>query len=242
MSADRAQRQSPGIRYNAKQRTPSLAPAAERRARTPRHAASIPPAERRRYKGVRRESKEGVGGTRNPPIPPWPPEAATRLLPQPTATQGSATKTTRQRQNAKQPPIPCPCGSAPRKNAPSCRLQPPSEAAAFQGVKENPRRARVGRAQRDWSAAAVQPHGTLGANAHSAEPRNRNPPGPPWPPEAATRLRPQPTATQERAAKPARQQQNAKQHTHPLPLRQSAAPERSPRRHRPLAERRRFKG
>ena len=25
-----------------------------------------------------RESKEGVGGTRNPPIPPWPPEAATR--------------------------------------------------------------------------------------------------------------------------------------------------------------------
>ena len=60
---------------------------AERNIRTSRHAASNPSAERRRYKGVRRESKEGVGGTRNPPIPPWPPEAATRLLPQPKAVQ-----------------------------------------------------------------------------------------------------------------------------------------------------------
>ena len=65
----------------------TIAPAAERRARAQRLAASIPIAERRRYKGVRRESKEGVGGTRNPPIPPWPPEAATWLLPQPTAAQ-----------------------------------------------------------------------------------------------------------------------------------------------------------
>ena len=82
--------------------------------------------------------------------------------------------------------IPCDCGGAPRKNAAPRRLQPLSGAAAFQGVKENPRMARVGRAQRDWSAAAVQPHGTLGALAHSAEPRNRNPPIPSWPPEAAT--------------------------------------------------------
>ena len=29
----------------------------------------------RRYKGVIGESKEGIGGTRNPPCPPWPPEA-----------------------------------------------------------------------------------------------------------------------------------------------------------------------
>ena len=107
------------------------------------------------------------------------------------------------------PPPPLQQGRAPRKNAALRRLQPHSGAAAFQGVKENPRRARVGRAQRDWSAAAVQPHGTLGANAHSAEPRNRNPPIPPWPPEAATRLRQQAPAAQGRAPKTAKQRQNA---------------------------------
>ena len=66
---------------------PTFATTAGRRVRTRRPAASIPIAERRRYKGVRRESKEGVGGTRNPPIPPWPPEAATRQLTQPKAAQ-----------------------------------------------------------------------------------------------------------------------------------------------------------
>ena len=90
-------------RKNAEQH-PSLAPAAERRVRTRRHAASNPLAERRRYKGVRRESKEGVGGTRNPPIPPWPPEAATRLLPQPTAAQERAAKPAKQHKNAEQHP------------------------------------------------------------------------------------------------------------------------------------------
>ena len=53
---------------------------------------------------MRRESKEGVGGTRNPPIPPWPPEAATRLLTQPNAAQERAPKPAKQRQNAKHHP------------------------------------------------------------------------------------------------------------------------------------------
>ena len=72
-------------------RTQSCTPTLCHCVRAPRknapHRRLHPPAERRRYKGVRRESKEGVGGTRNPPIPPWPPEAATRLLPQPKAVQ-----------------------------------------------------------------------------------------------------------------------------------------------------------
>ena len=89
-------------KYALNAHTTTLAPAAERLVRPRRPAASIPLAERRRYKGVRRESKEGVGGTRNPPIPPWPPEAATRLLTQPNAAQERAPKPAKQRKNAEQ--------------------------------------------------------------------------------------------------------------------------------------------
>ena len=63
------------------------APAAQR----PAPAATSPS----RSGGVSRgkgESKEGLGGNRNPPGPPWPPEAATRLLPQPKSTQERAAK------------------------------------------------------------------------------------------------------------------------------------------------------
>ena len=80
---------------------PSLAPAAERRVRTRRSAASNP----QRSGGVSRgkgESKEGLGGNRNPPGPPWPPEAATRLRPQAKAAQERAAKAARQHKNAKQ--------------------------------------------------------------------------------------------------------------------------------------------
>ena len=56
---------------------------------------------------------------------------------------------------------------------------------------------------------------------------NRNPPNPPWPPEAATRLLTQQKAAQERRRDAARQHQNAKQHPNPFATRQSVAPERS---------------
>ena len=93
-------------------------------------------------------------------------------------------------------PIPCPCGRAPRKNAALCRLQPPAERRRYKGVSRESKEG-VG--------------------------ETRNPPIPPWPPEAATRLRPRATAAQGCTTQPARQRQNAKQHAHPLPLRQSAA-------------------
>ena len=52
-----------------------------------------PPPTPQRSGGVSRgkgESKEGLGGNRNPPGPPWPPEAATGLRPQQSAAQGCA--------------------------------------------------------------------------------------------------------------------------------------------------------
>ena len=106
---------------------------AERRARTHRSAASNPSAERRRYKGVRRESKEGVGGTRNPPIPPWPPEAATRLLPQPTAAQERAAKPSTQRERrATNLPL---CNKAERRarTLRSAASNPSAERRRFKG-------------------------------------------------------------------------------------------------------------
>ena len=63
-----------------------FAPAAERCVRTQRSAAFNP----QRSGGVSRgkgESKVGLGGNRNPPGPPWPPEAATRWLLPATAAQ-----------------------------------------------------------------------------------------------------------------------------------------------------------
>ena len=125
-------------RKNAKHHPPHhpFAPAAERRVRTQRPAASNPSAERRRYKGVRRESKEGVGGTRNPPIPPWPPEAATRLLSQPNAAQGCDAMPTVQRKNAKHHTNPLQQGRAPRQNAAPRRLQPLAERRRCKWVKE----------------------------------------------------------------------------------------------------------
>ena len=63
------------------------APAPQPRSHPSTPAASNP----QRSGGVSRgkgESKEDLGGNRNPPNPPWPPEAATRLLPQPSAAQG----------------------------------------------------------------------------------------------------------------------------------------------------------
>ena len=77
-----------------------------------------PPSGAAAFQGVIGESKEGLGGNRNPPGPPWPPEAATRLLTQPKAAQERATKAARQSKNAEQRKTPCPCGSAPRQNAP----------------------------------------------------------------------------------------------------------------------------
>ena len=112
--------------------THTLAPAAERRARMPPPRRLQPLSGAAAVQRGTRESKEGVGGTRNPPIPPWPPEAATRLLSQPKAAQERAAKAARQRQNTKQHPKPCNSGRAPRKNAPPCRLHPPSGAAAVQ--------------------------------------------------------------------------------------------------------------
>ena len=104
----------------------SLTNTAERCVRTQRSAASNPLAERRRYKGVSRESKEGVGGNRNPPIPPWPPEAATRLLPQPTAAQGRAAKPQGDGRTQSNIQTLRYCGRAPRKNAALRCCHPPN--------------------------------------------------------------------------------------------------------------------
>ena len=114
--------------------------------------------------------------------------------------QNAATKPQRSGRTQSNTPTLCPCGRSPRQNAALRRLQPHSGAAAFQGV--------IGESKEG-----------LGGT--------RNPPGPPWPPEAATRLLTQPNAAQGRAAKAARQRNNSEQHINPLPLRQSAAPERS---------------
>ena len=96
--------------------------------RAPRKNAALrrlhPPSGAAAFQGVIGESKEGLGGNRNPPGPPWPPEAATRLLSQPYAAQGCAAQPARQRQNAKQHIYPLKQGRAPRKNAALRRLHP----------------------------------------------------------------------------------------------------------------------
>ena len=97
--------------------------------------------------------------------------------------QNAATKPQRSGRTQSNTPTLCPCGRAPRQNAALRRLQPHSGAAAFQGV--------IGESKEG-----------LGGT--------RNPPGPPWPPEAATRLLTQPYAAQERAAKTSKQEKNAK--------------------------------
>ena len=121
----------------------------------------------------------------------------------PTSTSGARTPPQNQQFSARTQnttPDICPNGRAPHQNAPLRRLQPLSGAAAFQGV--------IGESKED-----------LGGN--------RNPPNPPWPPEAATRWQPQAQAAQGCAAKPTVQRQNAKPRKTPLPGRQRATPERT---------------
>ena len=80
-----------------------------------------PPPTPQRSGGVSRgkgESKEGLGGNRNPPGPPWPPEAATGLRPQQSAAQGCAAQATQQRLNARHRKTHRLGGRTPHKNAP----------------------------------------------------------------------------------------------------------------------------
>ena len=143
-----------------------------------------------------------------------PHEIAQRITPsasysiEASSVQNAAPLPTAQRKNAEQrTQAICPCGRAPRQNAAHRRLHPPSGAAAFQGV--------IGESKEG-----------LGGN--------RNPPGPPWPPEAATRLLPQPKAAQERATQPAGQRKNAEHHTPPYPCGSALHPKK-PRRRKPKA-------
>ena len=144
-----------------------------RQSAAPKCSAPPPPTPQRSG-GVSRgkgESKEGLGGNRNPPLPPWPPEAATRLLPQPKAAQERAAKSAGQQKNAKHriSPLPQRQSAAPERIA----LPPPTPQRSG-GVSRGKGESKEG----------------LGGN--------RTPPGPPWPPEAATRLLTQPNAAQER--------------------------------------------
>ena len=145
---------------------------------------------------MRRESKEGVGGTRNPPIPPWPPEAATRWLPPATAAQGS-------RSESRNAPAECRATTQPfatrRSATPERRAPPPPSPQRSGGVsrgkgesKEGPRRSRAARLECGCRAAARN----TGRECAQCGAGNRNPPGPPWPPEAATRWLPPATAAQ----------------------------------------------
>ena len=159
----------------------SFASAAERCVRTRRPAASIPPAERRRFKGSRRIH----GGPRGKSQSPWPSLAAGGChAAAPTSNSGARMRresrtATLERRATRKPSAPAAerCVRTRRPAASS-----PSGAAAFQGV--------IGESKEG-----------LGGN--------RNPPGPPWPPEAATRLRQQVTVAQGCAAKAATQQKNA---------------------------------
>ena len=90
-----------------------------RQSAAPKCSAPPPPTPQRSG-GVSRgkgESKEGLGGNRNPPGPPWPPEAATRLLTQPKAAQERAAKPQGNARTQSSIQTLCPNGRVPHKNA-----------------------------------------------------------------------------------------------------------------------------
>ena len=121
-------------------------------------------------------------------------------------------------------PKPCPCGSAPRKNAPPCRLQPHSGAAAVQRGEKRIQGGSRGNSQSPYpSLAAGGCHAAAIAAKGGARTRHTARNATEERRAAQNSLPLRQSAAQERAAKPANQQKNAKQRKTPLPLRQSAA-------------------
>ena len=92
---------------------------------------------------VQRGEKRIQGGSRGNSQSPYPSLAAGGSH-KAAAAANSGARTRRKTFNATRTqsnkPAPLQQGGAPRQNAALCRLQPLSGAAAFQGVKENPRR------------------------------------------------------------------------------------------------------
>ena len=87
ISGARMQQQKPHGNARTQSNTPNPLP--QRQSAAPERSAPPPPTPQRSG-GVSRgkgESKEGLGGNRNPPNPPWPPEAATWLRQQAPAAQ-----------------------------------------------------------------------------------------------------------------------------------------------------------
>ena len=76
-----------------------------------------PPSGAAAFQGVIGESKEDLGGNRNPPNPPWPPEAATRLLTQQKAAQERRHESRKATAERRASHLISNSGEAPHKNA-----------------------------------------------------------------------------------------------------------------------------